>query len=183
MAVTIPEHLKERANYLNSLTANNLPDPWKLIATIAVGGLTDVGFHHSSDLLLLVSNTRGLVDCTTGEVQSMDRNANFAFDTANLEVDGIGSLEGQKIRVSGLHGGGLAKSCTGGWSIDRNPTAWPQEQLFLFPDWETLWSVNKAKTSHAVKIGGFDELRAFGFSPTGKSLVVATSSEVTIYGR
>jgi hypothetical protein len=35
-----------------------------------------------------------------------------------------------------------------------------------------------------TKLAGFtSEIRAFGFSPTGQSLVVATAADVSIFGR
>jgi hypothetical protein len=161
------------------------PEPWKQIAVAAVGGLTDVGFGESTDLLLVASGAgRGVFDCRTGVRLARDAGDDLIFDIGNLLLDGIGPLAGKRVRMSGMYGGGLACQTTDGWCVERHPLAWPDDELFLSrPGQSMLWSP-PSQPMKLTKLAGFtSEIRAFGFSPTGQSLVVATAADVSIFGR
>ncbi len=186
MLVQIPSHLKERFDVLEGLPiATALPPPWNGPTSIAVGGLSDVGFGDSSDLLVCISSAgRGVFDCLTGDKVARDDGDEFAFDVGNLLVGGLGPLADKQVRTAGLAGGGLPSGTKDGWSAQRHPFAFPQEQVFVAPPAQTmLWTQRDEKLS-LTKLGGFvSELRAFGFSPTGRSFVIATSSDVMIFSR
>lgn len=186
MALNIPKQFKDRFDALECLPLESaLPAPWKGPRTCAVGGLTDVGFGDSSDLLICVSSDgRGVLDCATGERVARDRGTEFAFDTANLLVEGIGPLAGKKVRTAGMAGGGLAARTLDGWSVEKHPFAFPEEQLFVAPPGQSMLWTPQGQKMRLSKIGGFvTELRAYGFSPTGRTFVVATSSEVVMFAR
>lgn len=186
MPLKIPPHLKERFHELDRLpTISVLPEPWSNRTNVAVGGLTDVGFADASDLLICMSSTGlGVFDCLTGARVARDDSTDFDFDAGNLLVSGIGPLEGKRIRTAGLAGGGLASGTHDGWCVERHPFAFPDEELFVGPPGQTmLWTQHGVQT-HLYKLGGFvTELRAYGFSPTGRSFIVATSSDVLIFAR
>ncbi len=186
MPLKIPPHLKRRFHELDRLpTVSILPEPWGGGTNVSVGGLTDVGFADSSDLLICVSSAGlGVFDCLTSARLARDDSGEFYFDTGNLLVSGIGPLEGMLIRTAGIAGGGLATSTHDGWIVERHPLAFPDAELFVGPPGQTmLWTQHGAQT-RLYKLGGFvTDLRAFGFSPTGRSFIVATSSDVLIYTR
>lgn len=186
MPLKIPKHLKQRFDELDRLpTISALPAPWNNRTYVAVGGLTNIGFADESDLLICMSSTGlGVFDCLTGVRLARDDSTDFDFDAGNLLVSGIGPLEGKRIRTAGISGGGLASGTYDGWGIERHPFAFPDEELFVGPPGQTmLWTQHGAQT-RLYKLGGFvTEVRAFGFSPTGRSLVVATSSDVLMYAR
>lgn len=181
----IPSHLRSRFDFLWSLPRAAPPAPWRKSTDAAVGGLTDVGFEASSDFLLVVSGQgRGVFDCTIGRRVARDDGEDYVFDTSNLVAEGIGPLKGKYIRMSGLHGGGLVRGTADGWSIFSDPTKWPETDLFLGADFQDLLykppGTSDKKTKLAVNTS---ELRAFRFSPTGRSFVIATSSDVCIFSR
>jgi hypothetical protein len=151
----------------------------------AVGGLTDVGFADSTDLLICVSSSgRGVFDCMTGTRVARDYGSEFEFDAGNLLVEGIGTLDGKKIRTAGIAGGGLATGTQDGWGVQRHPFAFPEEQLFVGPPGQTMLWTQRGVEMHLSKLGGFiTEVRAYGFSPTGRTFVVATSSDVMMFAR
>ena len=66
----------------------------------------------------------------TGQKLARDHEEYYE-DEVNLDADGIGPLAGQKIRISGLDGGGLPNSTTDGWSIETVTLSWPDQILFL----------------------------------------------------
>ncbi|MCE9530601.1 MAG: hypothetical protein K8T89_05655 [Planctomycetes bacterium] len=186
MAVRIPEHLKKRFEFLEGLRVEHtLPAPWRAAGTFAVGGLTEVGFADSSDLLICVSSAgRGVFDCMASDRIARDDSEDFEFDSGNLLVAGIGPLEGQRIRTAGISGGGLASTARDGWGVERHPFSFPDDELFFCSPGQTMLWTRPGETPRLTKLGGFvTELRAFGFSPTGRSFVIATSSDVLIYVR
>ena len=143
-----------------------------------------MGFGKRSDLLLVVSGQgRGVFDCTTGDRIARDHDDD-TYDSIALEALGIGPLEDRLIRVSGLDGGGLPTSTDDGWGVGRFVLEWPIESLILTPpgSWG-VYGVLYDKPHEFTKVYEDSEVRAWGFSPTGKTLVLATSSDVTIYGR
>ena len=181
---TIPQHLKERFRYLDDLVPAPLPAPWRALPSIAVGGLWHVGFAPDSDLLLVLSSSgRGVIDCLTGEKVARD-DADYYAVSPKLEAEGIGPLEGQYVRLAGIHGGGLSHVTKDGWLIELHPLSWPEEEFFLCPPRQTmLWNPPGEKPALS-KIRPFPtSLVAYGFSPTGVSLVIATSSDLIIYSR
>jgi len=180
----IPEHLVAAYKHLIGLRETPPPGPWRKVPTRLVGGLTDVGFLDSSDTLIVVSHDgRGVFDCVTGERLARDPSNDFEFDRANLLARGIGLLAGHLIRTAGLHGGGLALQTPDGWQLECLTLAWPRDDLFLAPPGH--WVLGRAfgKPADVTRLPVFSTLHAFGFSPTGRSMVVATSSELDIYSR
>ena len=80
----IPDHLQNLFRRLVSLPTSQPPAPWREVAVHAVGGLTDVAFAESSDLLLVISSVgRGLFDCSSGDRVARDPSDDFEHDTAN----------------------------------------------------------------------------------------------------
>lgn len=181
----IPKHLEGLFSLLIKLPVGVPPSPWRQTAVSAVGGLTDVAFAESSDLLLVISSAgRGLFDCATGERIARDPSEDFEFDLFNLTAPGIGPTGSHRFRTAGLHGGGLARCTSDGWSADLLTLSWPSESLFLTPPGHWIYDPAYKKLPLAsTKVVTEYEIRAFGFSPTGKTLIFATGSDVTIFHR
>lgn len=182
VARDIGENMRRIQGQLPSLAVAPPPAPWRHVTTRAVGGLYEVGFGTASNLLLIISSSgRGVMDALTGEMRARDRSEGFEwFDARELLAQGIGPLGGQTVRVAGLAGGGLAATTSDGWSVEAETFAWPERCVILkHPDWYEFVDASAGCTKLAVEF----ELRAWGFSPTGRCVVVATSSEVYVYAR
>ena len=180
----IPPHLEARFAYINGLQHAEPPPPWHRTGIVPVGGLWHVGFGSNSDLALVISvSGRGVIDCTTGQKLARD-DEEYHPNEGSLDADGIGPLQDQKIRIAGIWGGGLTRLTADGWSVEPHPLSWPNEELLLCPPGQTmLWQPNDQEPN-LIKLGNFaSSLVAYGFSPTGRSLIIATSSEFIIYGR
>ncbi len=104
-------------------------------------------------------------------------------DTFELQADGIGPLGGLAIRMTGLYGGGLAISTPDGWSATRFALDWPDESLLLEPPWVSVLCAKRGEPLRFTKIAVESEVRAWGFSPTGRTLILAASSDVTFFAR
>jgi hypothetical protein len=160
--------------------------PWSLTTTIAVGGLTEVGFAESSDasefLLVLSHQGRSVIDCATGKKVARDRSEDRSSWYAEhiLLAKGIGPLEGQNVRLSGLYGGGLPQWTKDMWRVQSLAIDWPEYSLLLLPPEPKDIYFSDAKF---VKLATESGVRAFGFSYSGRKLIIATSSDLTIYGR
>ena len=180
----VPKHLQQFYSKLAQLPVTAPPKPWRKVMH-AVGGLTDVAFDDSSDLLVILSSSgRGLFNCLTGE--RIDRDDGDApHYTSRLLVDGIGQLKGKRLRTAGLHGGGLPVSSGGSewWGLNSETLVWPTVSIFLTPPGQWFWGAIHGKPTDITKVAEDSELRASGFSPTGNSFVVATSSDVAIFSR
>jgi hypothetical protein len=177
------EHLKPLQKKLLSLNIHEVPEPWKLVATFAVGGLRSVGFDQESENLLVVSSQgRGVIDCLTGEKVARDYEEFYENETI-LEAQGIGILSDRTIRMSGLFGGGLPNITEDGWQLECVTLKWPEQMLILLPPSSNLYGSVTGHPDTMTKIFEDSCIRAYGFSYTGRSLIVATTSDVTVIVR
>jgi hypothetical protein len=179
----IPDHLKAMFRHIEASAVTTEPAPWKRF-DLAVGGLTDIGFADDTDLLIVLSsNGRGVFNCINGERVERDYDADYPHDERNLLTPGFGVLNGQMIRTTGLSGGGLPTSTDDGWCVHRFAFHWPEEILLLTPPGHWIYGSVQSMGSDFYRLGSESEVRAFGFSPTGKSLVIATSSDLIILSK
>ncbi|RZQ62188.1 hypothetical protein EWH70_20685 [Amycolatopsis suaedae] len=156
------------------------PPPWRPVESgvLHIGGVLGIGFapHPESGAeLLLVASTagRGLFDATgTRLARDRDEDAGYPHGP-DLACDGIGPLAGTRVRMAGLYGGGLHTLTDDRWRVDVIAPAWPDERVVLSRDGDR-WVVFDADVT---------ELRTAGFSPSGRTLVAATSSDVTLWTR
>ncbi len=158
-------------------TVQSPPAPWRPVQVFAVGGLFGVGYATGSDLLLVLSSQgRGVFDCLTGEKLARDYNeAHDFFDLIRLTAAGFGPLAGQSIRIGGLFGGGLPLTTTDGWCLEAQARAWPTHSVFL--------TAPGSREPICVGEDGACEFRACGFSETGRTFIIATSCDLTIFAR
>lgn len=179
-----PDHLIPVVRKIRELPISEPPKPWRRTGEFGVGGLTDVGFGAGTDLLLVISSQgRGVFDCKTGEKVARNYDEGDWLDVLALEAVGIGPLEGQRVRISGLSGGGLPQATKDGWTAEDFVLDWPDHSLLLVLPGSWVYGDCYGKPAEIIKAGIESELRAWGFSPTGESLVLATSSDLTIWNR
>jgi hypothetical protein len=168
------------------------PEPWQRIAYAPVGGLLGIGFAShpdtGDDLVMVVSHDgHGLFDAVTGEKTARDRDPapeDSAPDSdADLSCPGLGPVTGSRVRIAGLYGGGLHTTTAGGWRLEVVAPAWPNERVLLSrgsglphsgPYGERWWHIFHSN---------YSELRAVGFSPSGQTLAIATSSDLSLWTR
>jgi hypothetical protein len=177
-------HLDPLRKELLALGVVEPPRPWREIGTVHVGGLRAIGFDRSSELFLIVSIAgRGVIDGVSGSKVARDVSEYFEGELL-LEAEGIGPLQGITLRVAGLFGGGLPTFTADGWSVEVVPLKWPTPEVLLLEPFASLYDSLQGKKSRFHKLRSeSDPVRACGFSYSGRTLVVATSSGVTIYGR
>ncbi|GAA4888575.1 hypothetical protein ACFPM3_18590 [Streptomyces coeruleoprunus] len=187
-----PYQQKLRERYL-ACPVMPAPEPWQPVpgGLIPIGGLLGIGFavHPGTgrDLVMVVSTAgHGLFDAVTGERIARDRDPDFETSTPDacpdLTCPGLGPVEGTPVRIAGLFGGGLHTTASGGWTVTVVSPEWPHHRVLLArsdslhrgPAGHTWWHVFHACSS---------EFRAAGFSPSGRTLAVATSSDVTLWNR
>jgi hypothetical protein len=181
--IKMPDHLKTLINKIEILDRSEPPAPWCKRVVYPVGGLRSVGFQDDADILLVVSEQgRGIIDCIADQKLARDHEEYYE-DEIRLEADGIGPLAGKKIRISGLYGGGLPNSTSDGWSIETVTLSWPEEILFLVEPASWFYGSLYGQPDNFRKVFSGSEIRAKGFSPTGRTFVIATSSDLTIYTR
>jgi len=161
---------------------------WTHKNTFAIGGLENVGFAPRQDYLIVLSSQgQGIFDCVKGE--KIARNHNDSdwwknFNQTTNSIVGFAILENVEITTCGLYGGdNLIKRTSDGWTLvmsDPEPDDEPFEQYLV----QRIYLVSPdKKVKTLVGKDGACELRAFGFSETGNSLIIALSCELTIYSR
>ncbi len=176
------KHLASLKDIIRQQPITAPPSPWKHIASVAIGGLHAVGFDRNSELLLVISSQgRGVIDCRTGE--KIARDYDEYYENRHLEIEGIGPLQKQNIRVSGLCGGGMPQQTEDGWSLEPLSLDWPIQEIMRIDPWEDLYSPLRGKPVRFHKIASLLEMRSFGFSYSGQSFIIATSSEIDLFCR
>lgn len=177
------EHHAQTKEKIQSAPLVAPPDPWKKIGSLAVGGLRGVGFDRNSELLLVHSSAgRGVIDCQTAEKVARDYEEYYG-DEIFMECEGIGPLAGTCVRLASIFGGGLIRFTRDDWSIDQVTLDWPIQEVLLFPPENMLPGVIHREPSVFYKIfRDFQPIFA-GFSYTGKTLLIANSSDIEIWGR
>lgn len=169
------------------------PAPWQPVLDnrTPIGGLLGIGFavHPESgrDLVMVVSNDgHGLFDAVTGEKIARDRDPDPDTDTPDASPDltcpGLGPIAGTRVHIAGLFGGGLHSTTSDGWSLNVVSPEWPSDRVLLSangdiykdPPGEGWWHIFHAN---------YSTFRAAGFSPSGRTLAVATSSDLTLWTR
>lgn len=140
---------------------------WDPVATLPIGGLTDVGFL--GHLLLVASHQgRGVVDCYRGLVVARDPDEDYyALDGGS--VAGIGPLAGYAVAMAGMYSNRvLPRTTRDGWSAHA--------------DAERAWL--SGPDGEHVELPADDEpARATGFSPDGRFFVRASAPTLTVLRR
>tara|TARA_R110002167_G_scaffold319685_1_gene525468 strand:- start:1678 stop:2256 length:579 start_codon:yes stop_codon:yes gene_type:complete len=165
---------------LDQIREAESPDGWERVVSMAVGGLTDLGFSKSSPYLLVISSQgRGVIDCQTGEKVARDYDEmGDWFNPQQLLCQGIGPLASEWIQTCGINGGGLPWGNQFGESIEMHSPDWPVYDLYFCSDCQSPLIAGAA--SRCCKIDS-EHLRACGFSWCGHFLVSANSSDLTLW--
>ncbi|MFB6723019.1 hypothetical protein ACFCV3_22765 [Kribbella sp. NPDC056345] len=165
------------------------PAPWRLVhsRTVSIGGLQSIGFAQAPgsghDLVLVASSSGlGVFDCVTGQKLARDSEADESPMGAELSCEGIGPLAGVRVPMAGLYGGGLHTSAVG-WTVNVVYPEWPHERILLSTDSMAPYRQPHGDGWWCVFDSNYSELRAAGFSPSGQTLAVATSSDLTLWAR
>jgi hypothetical protein len=128
----------------------------------------------------------GLLDAVTGEKAARDRRPDPDTETPDVSPDlacpGLGPVAGTQVRIAGLFGGGLHSTTPDGWCLDVVAPEWPHHRVLLSADGGALKGPHGGSWWHVFN-SDYSTLRAAGFSPSGRTLAVATSSDLTLWTR
>jgi hypothetical protein len=159
------------------------PEPWQLVTERAAGSLLEVGFDRESELLLVTSSAgRSVIDCLTGEKVARDYTENVESNRY-LEAQGIGPLAGKTIAMSGINGGSLPLGSNDGWQVESVCLAWPEHHLLLVEPGSWLYGAEINRPAVFRKLAIESGYRAFGFSYSGRTLIIASSCDLVVYHR
>lgn len=180
----IPEHLRPIADRIRRAAPQSPPDPWQRGISHSVGGLLSVGFARGSDLLLVTSHSgRGLFDCVNGERIERDDDDSYRWENPfELTAEGIGPLQHQTILMAGIYGGGLPSGTHDHWMTETVYLDWPNPTTLLVAPGSHLYDSRQEPRFWRIDEGA-GELRAWGFSSSGNTLLLATSADITIFRR
>ncbi|MER5918214.1 hypothetical protein ABT124_50305 [Streptomyces sp. NPDC001982] len=172
------------------------PEPWRPVFEyeygVPVGGLLGIGFatdpDTSHDLVMVVSHDgHGLFDAVTGEKIARDRDPAPEDSTpdavADLSCPGLGPITGNRVRIAGLFGGGLHTTTEDGWTLEVVTPAWPNERVLLSLDGGFPHAGPHGEDWWHIFHSNYSTFRAAGFSPSGRTIAVATSSDLSLWTR
>jgi hypothetical protein len=148
---------------------------WKSRFSVPVGGLTEVGLSEDERFVLVVSHDgRGVFDTHTGVRLARDREipesgAAWRNKPERL-VLGIGPLTNVWVSVVGLCGGSLRARANDLCVLTRADSA--RQDVVLF---------SEATGEELLLDSPVTEIRALGFSSSGRFLVIATSSDLSLH--
>ncbi|MER8182890.1 hypothetical protein [Kitasatospora sp. NPDC094015] len=185
------QHLRER---FLSVPETPPPAPWRpvLDRRTPVGGLLGIGFavapDNGNDLVMVVSvDGHGLFDAVSGEKIARNRDPDPDDSTPDavpdLSCPGLGPVAATRVRIAGLHGGGLHTTTLDGWTLEVISPEWPNHRVLLSTDGGMPHAGPYADRWWHIFDSDRSELRAAGFSPSGRTLAVATSSDLTLWTR
>jgi hypothetical protein len=80
-----------------------------------------------------------------------------------------------------LFGGGLHATTDDGWTVDMVAPEWPHRRVILSADGGPNDGPAGSTWWHVFNDEQHGELRAAGFSPSGRTLVMATASDVKLF--
>ena len=161
---------------------------WTHRHTFSIGGLDNVGYAAKQDILLVLSSQgQGIFDCKTGEKIARKHDDSGwwqKFNETTNSIIGFDILDNIEIITCGLFGGdSLSKTTKDGWELiesEPEPDEGPFEKYLV----KKIYLVSPDKDQKLfVGKDGACELRAFGFSETGETFIIALSCDLTIYSR
>lgn len=197
------EHEPELSDYQRAIRDQLLaapvlpaPEPWRPVFAyefgVPVGGLLGIGFARNPDtghdLVMVVSHDgHGLFDAVTGEKIARDRDPALEDSTpdavADLSCPGLGPITGSRVHIAGLFGGGLHTTTEDGWALEVVTPAWPSERVLLSIDGGLPHAGPHGEKWWHIFHSNYSTFRAAGFSPSGQTIAVATSSDLSLWTR
>lgn len=155
------------------------------LETFAIGGLFNVGYQSKSDVLIVLSSQgSGIFNCLTAQkIYRDDKDWYEDLDQSNSSINAIGPYLTERVTVYGVNNPvNLPSTKFGDWELIITA---PQPEKPPFERFKVQKvSLKNSLTGEEIFVtqDGPCEMRAFGFSDTGNSFVVALSCELTIWG-
>ncbi|MER7468476.1 hypothetical protein [Streptomyces sp. NPDC097981] len=185
------ERLRER---FLSVPETPPPAPWHPVWSQRnpIGGLLGIGFAAApdtgNDLVMVVSHEgHGLFDTLTGEKMARNRDPDPDDSTpdavADLACPGLGPVAGTRVRIAGLFGGGLHTTTSDSWTLEVVSPEWPDHRVLLSTDGGIPHNGPHGEHWWHIFDSNYSELRTAGFSPSGNTLAIATSSDLALWSR
>jgi hypothetical protein len=84
------------------------------------------------------------------------------------------------VHIAGLFGGGLHATTPDGWSLDVVAPEWPHHRVLLSAD-GGAYKGQPGESWWLIFDCDYSTFRTAGFSPSGRTLAVATSSDLTLW--
>lgn len=159
--------------------------PWQRGPDIAVDGLTAIGFSRSEDVMLLASQSgQQIIDVASGALIFRNDGAD-GLDPAALKATRLDHPGEERLDIAGLYGGALRNMTSDGWSVDL--IAKGSEFLSLLHAPGTSDGMGRVSFGGAASFHllarDTEQVRVFGFSWTGRALVLATPGVVRLWTR
>ncbi|SIS92694.1 hypothetical protein SAMN05421788_102135 [Filimonas lacunae] len=153
---------------------------WQHLTTIAIGGLENIGFAQSGNIIVLSNQGRGIISAVTGEKLFRDNEDWYTFfQEADSSVPGFGTENDTTIKITGMYGEHyLTKTTKDNWHIyheDAYDGKYPVKNIYI--------KHPNSPLPIFTDRDGACELRTYGFSCNENILVIALSCNLVIWRR
>lgn len=160
---------------------------WKKIGYQPVSGLREIGFIKNSDFLMVLGNQgRTVYDCLTNEKVERDRQDYYTenWNYVTGIIQGIGKFIKEEIICGGFeYPDPIEKTTNDDWKIEIEKAIKPDYNGELKTT-EVMYLVqHRSNLRFEINIFHYSITRAYGFSNTGNSFVIAESDGVKIWTR
>ena len=157
---------------------------WKNIGHQPVGGLREVGFIEDTDYLMVLGYGRTIFNCLTNEKTARDRQDYYQekWDWNTGIIEGFDLFDNKEIICGGFeYPDPISKETDEHWTIviknERRPNY--KEEL---KNAEVMYLYHTTtKEEIEVEVFHYQITRAYGFSKTGKSFIIAHSHGVDFW--
>lgn len=172
---------------VDGLPSGPPPPPWRLALDRPRSGLLALGFQDGADLLLLLgTDRREAIDCLAGVLLAVEEHEAWGdwWHAPDLLCAGVGPMAAVRVRMAGAFGGGLRLDTDDGWSVEAIHVTWNSPMIVLQPPGTGLF-LDAPRRRGCVRLDWkpVDTPRAWGFSPTGRTLVLADADHTQIFIR
>ncbi len=159
---------------------------WNKIGFQSVGGLREVGFIEDTDYLMVLGRGRTIFNCLTNEKTARDRQDYYVenWDASTGIIEGFDLFVGKQILCGGFeYPDSMLKETKDKWGIKIEQDIRPDYKKEL-KEAEVMYLISeRGNVKIEVKVFHYSITRAYGFSKTGKSFIVAESDGVTMWVR
>lgn len=173
------------SEFVPYLTISTSIDGWTYTGASAVGGSTHFGFIEKTECVTCLSdNGFSIFDCSSGE--RLDRrHYPSVVDARSLQIEIPFSGSIHSVRLASTFEGGLPRTTEDGWTLAVLLDLWPRTEWLAIPPNGALGFVNDSCPDERVFRLNSDlhNERVFGFSWTGKSLILADRTDIHMWHR
>lgn len=170
--------------HLHLVPSQRPPQPWRYVGRFLVADLVSVGFDERAENLLIITNSEQIViDCIQGK-QIFRGLLGDRISTSERVTPATGTLAGKTVFLLNNKSYDWSQTTFDRWHcvFSKSPNGLQQVGLIMPIRKDQHRSMN-LKNLRFAKIAWQRNIVTAGFSPSGRTLIVASDHDVAVYSR